>query len=472
MAKDGVKRGFFFYFGLFILILLGIASVLMIVMMFMPKTSILGIQYFTNSSAIRVDTTTDGEIPIDFDYGSNFNKVEIKTNFANVSIQKNNEFKRNGIYFVNKSRGFVATKKANDFSYSAIIEDNVLKISLEEEKAFLYFSKEIEIVFQISNETVNPLADKTVEIITNSGDVNIGGGYALGESYSLSLKNLNVETDKGSINISNYGANNYANLTLKTGSGDISIAPSSVKAETMSLETESGDISATKLESSGVINFSSNKGKILVSEIAASTDFQIVDTYVKVGIIQGSVDFSRSVGKIKSAVVNISLVGGDLVATEAANADFNLGTVKGNAKIETNGGDINIKDKVFTGWSLKTKTGKIIANLNVNVEDVEISTEKGTLTLDFPRAFSNVIISNKEGKTNLTLSEQGKYKMTFKYYDSDDKFDLSTFDFKNVKLNRGQELKNPLIVGNGVVGESSITLKCNNEINFYWSQSA
>ena len=107
MAKDGVKKGFFFYFGLFLLIILGVVSILFIVMMFMPKTNILGLQYFTNHSAIRVDATTDeAKTQINFD-APNFSSVVINSNFASVYVQKNNEFERNGIYFVNNSKGFV-----------------------------------------------------------------------------------------------------------------------------------------------------------------------------------------------------------------------------------------------------------------------------------------------------------------------------------------------------------------------------
>lgn len=472
MAKDGVKRGFFFYLGLFLLILLGIASVLMIVMMFMPKTSILGIQYFTNSKAIRVDATTDeAETPINFDY-PNFNSVVFVTDFADVTIQKNNEFERNGIYFVNKSRGFVSTKKANDFEYSVKLKDGVLTISLAEEKAFLYFSKEIEVVFQISNENVNPLADKNVSIYTNSGDVSIGGDYGAGQSHALRLGSLNIESGKGSINLSTYSPSDYPMLSLKTSSGDINVAYPSVSATHMNIETTSGDISATKLGSSNGINITSKKGKVVVSEISGSVNFEIVNSYVKVATVQGTADFSASAGKFDSADVNIKLVTGNFIATEAANADFNLGTVRGTARIETESGDIVIDGKVFSNWILKTTTGSITANLNANATQVDISTEKGRLNITLPSAFSNVMIANKGGKTYLTLPKNGKYTITCKYYDSDDDFDLSTYDFDNINLNLDMPKLNPIVIENGSSAMSSLILKCNNIVDFAWEESA
>lgn len=470
MAKDGVKRGFFFYLGLFLLILLGIASVLMLVMMFMPKTNILGIQYFTNSSVIRVDKTTDeSKTSIDFDHGYNFSSVAITTDFAKVSVQKNNEFDRNGIYFVNRSRGFVSSKKANDFSYSVTIEDGILKISVEEEKAFLYFSKEVEVVFQIANETVNPLANKTVSVYTSSGDVNIGGGYAAGESHTILMNALVVETKSGNVNLSNYSTNNFSDISIKTRSGDISFShPSIAATSSMWLETTSGDITATKLECP-IVYFTAKKGKITVSEISGSADFGIVDNYVKIGTITGSASFSRSAGKLDSADINIKLINGNLTATEAGNADFNIKTVRGKAQIETNSGNINVSDNVFSNWILKTNTGKISATINTNADGVLISTEKGFLSLTLHSGFSNIVIANKEGKTNLTLPEKGKYKITFKYYDSSDDFDLSKFNFKKVKINSDAELKNPFTINNGGSGESTLTLKCSGEVNFAWN---
>lgn len=472
MAKDGVKRGFFFYFGLFILILLGIASVLMIVMMFMPKTNILGLQYFTNSSTIRVDKTTDeSQMPIDFNNPS-FNSVTINTDFADVTVQKNNEYERNGIYFVNKSRGFVTTKQANDFSYSAVIEDGILKISIEEEKAFLYFSKEIEVIFQIANENISPLANKSVSVYTSSGDVDIGGGYGAGHSHALLLENLNVETGSGSINISTHGANDYSTLALKTRSGDITVSHPSIRADVMHFETTNGDISATKIESPNPVYVIANKGKIEISEINASARFKVVDSYIKIATIQGSADFADSAGKFNSADINIGYVKNDLTATEAANADFNLGTVAGKVRIETDGGNIAIGGKVLSNWILKTGSGKIEAEINQNADGVNISTEKGNLAITFQSGFSNAVISNQKGKTNLTMVENSKYKIKFMNYDSDDKFDLSTFDFKNVNFNREIEKKNPLINNDGGTYESSLTLKCNGKVNFNWTKSA
>lgn len=473
MAKDGVKKGFFFYFGLFLLIILGVVSILFIVMMFMPKTSILGLQYFTNHSAIRVDATTDeAKTQINFD-APNFSSVVINSNFASVYVQKNNEFERNGIYFVNNSKGFVSSKKANNFEYKAIIEDGVLKISVTEEQAFLYFSKDVRIVFQISNETINPLSNKHLSINTSSGNVYIGGTYVAGHSHSLLLGGVEIETSKGSINFSTLAPNNYPYLYLKTRSGDINIGLPSLRAdEALFIETTNGDISATKIESPNTISIASNRGKISISDINANVNFKVVDAYIQIANVIGNVDFAYSVGKFNAAVVKINRVDGDFNATDAKSTYFELGSVQGKAVIETGSGNIVIKKTIFTNWQLKTESGKIQAEINTDATNVNISTQKGRLEVTLPNNFSAITIENQSGITNLNIPNKGKYKITFKYYESGDDFKLEDFKFDNVNLNLDVEKTNPMLLEQGGSNQSTLTLKCNKQINFNWKQSA
>ena len=57
MAKeksDKVRKGFFFYFGFFLLILVAVVLIIFVVMMFMPGTSILGLEYFTGEGTNHV----------------------------------------------------------------------------------------------------------------------------------------------------------------------------------------------------------------------------------------------------------------------------------------------------------------------------------------------------------------------------------------------------------------------------------
>ena len=98
MAKDKVRKGFFFYFSFFILILIAAVLVIFVVMMFMPGTSILGLEYFTNSSQYRITNTTDeSATAIDFK-NPTFNAVEVNAGYAEVIVQNNNDFEQSGIY--------------------------------------------------------------------------------------------------------------------------------------------------------------------------------------------------------------------------------------------------------------------------------------------------------------------------------------------------------------------------------------
>ena len=155
-GSDGsVKKGFFFYFGLFVLFIVAVMMVLFVVMMFMPGTSILGMQYFSSTQTIHITQTTDkNQTQINFNQ-PNFDSVEINAGYADVTIQKNNDYKQNGVYIVNNAKGFVTSADAVEFDYSAVIENGTLKISVTEPNGFLYFSKDVQIVLQISNESIN-----------------------------------------------------------------------------------------------------------------------------------------------------------------------------------------------------------------------------------------------------------------------------------------------------------------------------
>lgn len=479
MAKeDGVKRGFFFYFGLFMLFLLGIGAVLMLVMMFMPNTSILGIQYFTNSSVTYVDKTTD-EAATELNFNDpNFERVEITTNFANVTIQKNWEYKKNGIYFVNQSKGFVTTKGATELKYTVEIKDDeTLSISIAEERAFLYFSKEIEVVFQIANEAINPLSGKEIVVKTNSGDINIGGYYSAGPSYDTEIGDLTAESKYGSISMTSYAPEELSNLSLKSDSGDISISKET-KTTNMTLNSRTGDISASKIETNS-LEITSSKGKIITSEIIGSTEFEIANNYVHTGTITGDVEFTE---KLDSADITIDAVTGNLVANNAANADFFIGpiggtanigatsgyikldSVSGKATITTTSGDIVIGGEVVSCSKLTTKSGDISAKIASNTSDVEISTESGELNLVIPQSFSEMTISNKSGKTDLQLVDGKPYRFIFYNYGKSS----ALKEFDKIHLNKDQEVESDMTIGTGSQS-SDICFHCNGQINFEWN---
>ena len=67
MGQGQIRKGFFFYFGLFVLLLISVFLVCLVIMMFNPGKTVLWMKYFTDNNVYKYETTTDGsETPIDF----------------------------------------------------------------------------------------------------------------------------------------------------------------------------------------------------------------------------------------------------------------------------------------------------------------------------------------------------------------------------------------------------------------------
>ncbi len=473
MAKDKVRKGFFFYFGFFLLIILAVVLIIFVVMMFMPGTSILGLEYFSNSANVApIQATTDeSQTAIDFD-NPNFQSVEINATYANVEIQKNKEYTKNGIYILNNSKGFVTSKQAAPFEYNVTIENGVLKISVKEQNAFLYFSKDIKIVFQISNENINPLRNKAVKIKNTDGYVNIGGPFNSGRSSTLEIGSLEVENKKGGITLTKLAPTAYEQLSLKTTSGDITLpADTIMHAKSLSLESGSGNITASILNSVNDVMLSSDSGKITVGSIEGKLSARIKNAYVEIGKVSGDADFTASADTFSSSVVKLGDVSGSLISPNAKGTRFEVNKVAKTVKLETSTGDISIASPLISGSSVKTNSGRIDASVSENATDINITAEKGTINLTLPKTFNNVIVANERATTNLSLDDNCACNITFTYFGSDK---VEEFKFDNVKLNKtlpeGQEMTNPLLINGG--GDNNLTLKCNKTINFSWRESA
>lgn len=462
MAKDKVKNGFFLYFGLFLLIILAVVLIIFVVMLFMPGTSILGLEYFSNSNKILVTQTTDAsKTEINFD-SPNFSSVEINCSYANVYVQKNNELKRNAVYILNNSKGFVTSSNAKDFHYDVKIEGGVLKVSVSEQNAFLYFSKDIKIIFQIANENSNPLKNKSVKIKTTDGNVYVGGSVITGYSHDLDLSSLDIQTSGGSVFLSKHAPNSYNTLNVKTQSGDIIINDASISADNMLLDSASGNINVNEISSSNNINLNSEKGSITINKINGNVVSKCSNAYMQISDINGSIDFSPSSKSFASSVIKIGNVSGNFYATEARDTDFEISHIGNSAQIETSTGYIKIDDGIVSGSKIKTVSGEIDIKVASHASSVEVQSNKGNINLHLPEQFSSVTVANDVGQTYLYLPKDYGYTFYFSYFNTED---LEGFKFNNINLNLDIEKVNPLLVNSG---GSSLYVKCNKQVNFYW----
>ncbi len=476
MAQEKIKKGFFFYFGFFLLILIAAVLVIFVVMLFMPGKSILWLEYFSNSETTYIETTTpqeEGEegVPINFDT-PNFSSVEVNAGYSQVCIQKNFDYKDSGIYIVNEAKGFVASKKARDFEYNVTIENGVLKISVTEQPAFLYFSKYVKIVLQISNTEVNTFENMDVTISNNGGLVDIGGVEVRGKSLPVKIKNLTVVNKTGDIKISSNGDSEYENLSLSTQKGDIDIIPASITAQKMEFELGSGKLNVSVLD--GPVYLTSDRGTINITSIKNKLVGNLKNAYVTIGTVTNGVDFSNS--EFSSSVVKINNIEQDGInAPNAKDTDFEIGKVGGFVYIETSTGDVIIDGTIAPHSQIKTGTGDITATLTKDASDVLLDTTKGTINVVVPKVANlktMAKISNREGKTNITMNYDGPYNLRFFYYlDSEDRVHLQQFKFTNVNFNRELPQLNPLSINSIIESENTLVLKCNGQINFNWEKS-
>ena len=463
-GSDGnVKKGFFFYFGLFVLFIVAVMMVIFVVMMFMPGTSILGMQYFSSTQTIHVTQTTDkNQTQINFNQ-PNFGSVEINAGYADVTIQKNNDYKQNGVYIVNNAKGFVTSADAVEFDYSAVIENGTLKISVTEPNGFLYFSKDVQIVLQISNESINPFAGKSVSIKTTDGDINIGSDVNAGYSYDVEIGSLTAESGKGSIVLTDLSPSTYTNLNLKTTSGKILFHKQNVNAQNISLQTSSGNISASTLRSNNVITLNSDSGKIDITTISSFAS-KCKNVYMTIDTVSGNADFSPSQESFDSSVINITNINGWITANNARKTNFNLTSVQGIATIQTQEGNISI-NRVQSHSVLSTQSGQISTTVAPSSTNITLSTKEGVIDVAIPLEFSGVTIENIAGTTNVTMADNIGVTIKFGYVNLTDEFNFDKVSLNNPNL----QPANPLVVGNG---ESTLNLNCNQTINFNWLKSA
>lgn len=475
MAKDKVRKGFFFYFSFFILILIAVVLILFVVMMFMPGTSILGLQYFTNNSQYRITNTTDESASvIDFKNPS-FSAVEVNAGYAEVVVQNNNDFEQSGIYLINHSRGFVTSAKANDYTFSVTIEDGVLKINVTEQNAFLYFSKEVKVVLHVANNSeINPFDGKSIKISTSEGNVSIGGAVRNGYCQEIKVASLDVTTKQGYISVSSLAPNSYDGLSLITDSGDIRTGWDELSANNMLLETGSGEINLSSISSSNEITLNSTSGTVTIGNVSGNLSSKFKDAYVTIGSVSGYWNFTPSEGVFSSSVIKVNYVGGDFIVKNGQNTKFEIGHIAGKTEIETSSGSVDIftenngaRDftKGLTGYStIKTSSG----NINVNIATgsnsaINLDTKKGTINVSMTDNFYQVAVNNETSTTNILLPRITSVQINFYYYGQTTG---DGFTFENINLNlEGVELTNPVILNAGI---NRIFVKCNRVVNFSW----
>ena len=416
MAQEGIKKGFFFYFGLFVLFLIAVFLIICVIMIFNPGKTILWMQYFTSSSAKNVTETTDTGEAINFD---TISRIEVDCSYADVQVKIDGDIGESCIRIENNAKGFATAEQARPFSYSVVNENGTLKIAVTEPVGFIYFSNDISITINIDSNYFNgeffpkySFDNMAFNIKTTDGNITFGSvGF---ESQPFAPASITAKTTGGSIYLSeNMKFNNLSQISLETDNGDIrtqgnnlgeDLSGIEVTDADVNLTTKTGDISLdlVKINTSGTLKIANDNGNVTISKLDVpnrnitetnqgdkeSYGIQM-DSYegnYYIDTIIGDLSFSPSEDILGSPNIRIGTITGDMLVSSSidANPDVTIETMNGNIySFGTNGNYIinNMKGNAVIDIESGSVDIKFVEQTN-NGTDVITSTN-GAITIGF-----------------------------------------------------------------------------------------
>lgn len=484
MAQGAIRKGFFFYFGLFALLLISIFLVCLVVMMFNPGSTVLWMQYFTANDTILVSKTTDdSKTAIDL---SSISTLEINCSYANVIVQKNNDFDKDGIYIVNKAKGFTAASSAVKFDYTATFVGNTLKIEVSEPTGFLYFSKDIEIVVHSYTETALNFSGLKLKVVDTEGNVQIGA-VAPKETANVKLSSLSVETVKGNIDLhSNFDTLNLTSLSLTSEEGKIqSFRQISYENKTgngiklncdASFKTNKGLISFDAVDiGTNEINIASKKGDVAIDYIKADvTNVACMQGNYKFGSIDGSLSFTNSEDSILAPNILADYISKDFTLSTRVSADVepdvNIKEIRGDVVVIADKGRLVVKKAhgaIDVSSENQLVVDVIVADDKAEDDIISIINDSGETKIGFLGSMAgNVYLNSNSGKIIVNVTSVAKFSSTAYVNDlegttllADNKIDIS------LGLSEGQT-KNPLTVSGTSAKIGDMTIKTNSTISY------
>ena len=290
--------------------------------------------------------------------------VEITESFSGIDISSDTA----DITFIptEDGSGKIVSHDVKKVSYSATVEDGVLKIKMNDsrkwfERIFNGGKRKLDVYLPVAEYTSLTIAESTgditipngysfgdVKIKLSTGDVNIQGINAADFSltlstgdasiYGINCRSFTSTGSTGDISISNINANGGVYVERSTGDINVNAATISGKLETK-ISTGKADLSnitCAELKSTG------STSDITLSNVIASGGFYI-------DYSTGDVKFNRCDAAEITVSVSTGDVTGTLLTPKIFQAHANTGKVQvpeywegGKCKINTKTGDIKI----------------------------------------------------------------------------------------------------------------------------------
>ncbi len=496
MPQGHIKKGFFFYFGLLVLVLFAVFMVCVVIMIFNPGKSVLWLQYFSSNTTYSITGEDSNGTDIDW---SSLTEIEIRCSYADVTVEKddNKDYSSDGIYIKNNAKGFAVSSSAVDFSYTATLYNSgKLIVEVTESTGFLYFSKNVDIVLHAREDEDGLNFDNIkITIVTTEGDVNLGGSYNARTGTPLTaIGEVDVTTDSGDIYITNrLDTDALSKISFKTTSGDISSRKSvevtnAISATSLTgtgldvscpvyFETESGTINlgilkvddnsveitckkgnfvVDYLEASEITLSQCEQGNYILTDIYGDFYFESYDTILSPnvtikGVLDGDFLYGTAIDNDGSPNINIAEITGALTVY-VDDGSLTVGKTSGAVEIQSNGNltvNLTIADGNNNAIGIENGSGNIVLNFGGSVST----------------GSSGVVVRSSSGSVTINITNQAKFVATM-YNASGTQLAGNS---SQIRVNIGSlgEGNNPLEVNKSLNGDSGIiTIYTNGTISF------
>ena len=497
MPQGKIKKGFFFYFGLFVLLLIAIFLIILVILMFNPGKTILWFQYFTAGDSYVITETTDTSQGIDLSSSSNITNIEVECSYADVRIQKSNEVRQDAIIIENNAKGFALASDAREFSYSVTLSGNTLNIEVIEPTGFIYISDDITITINIFfNEdygtSSGDFSNFGFNISTTSGNVDIGA--STNNNQTISPRAITAETTSGSIIFrSCTQIDTIQSLSLTTDNGGIQTIGNNVtyngeeasgfvlNSGTINLRTTRGtiDLDVVKINEGGTLEILNDRGNVVIDNIEVDNiNVNCYEgNYLLGDIICNEFSFTPSEDRIASPNIQIeSLTGTFIISSRStdyiANPDITIQKLTGSANIQNISGSININELDGYAYAI-VQNGSInisYASQSSYTNDNNITaTGNASVTVNFLGEFINSLrVITENGNINFNVKNNTAFVANSFVNDGTNYGETGEvpafLDDSKISTNIGTEDKNPLIIGDGSRG--TINIYTNGNVSF------
>lgn len=493
-----VKKGFFTYLLIFILMIIAFIAVSIVIMIFNPGKNILGFKYNRHNSVDQVVATTDDSHQELNLFETKYDVIEIDAGVADVCVEANDSINKDCVLVTNRIRGFSKADVENDFKYSVNIDDKTLKVKIDAVKGFLNFSDDLSVKIHIAmrQQAIDIFKDTKFIVKTTSGNVNIGGVRNEGHSLDIAIGELDIETVSGNITVTGHtngaefdGRDAYefnSPIKFNTRSGNINLYDCSFGLRSVdnnqepqpkilkinAVEGLSADVGEGRFQLGtyiGKLNISSTKANISVREINGSLNASLRSSIVNIDKIDGDLDFSDGNEVMDSNHITINKVTGFVNIPDGRSSNITIYDVGGESNIHTTTGNVTLGAKntlVDRTTYVETEKGNINVYFSGNNYSRILKTVSGKINVSFEEVIlsgdKNQFVS-EQNNIALNFNKNSKIKFKFSKATSDDEFDLSKVSFD---ITNGKKIEtNPYLYNTSGSTFATIEISTNKQIS-------